>query len=169
MDPNKVSTVWQVPATRKQLQSFLGFANFYRQFIPVFTQIALPLTDLLRTKGHTIKIKASQCIVWTDDCQRAFDALKALFAQEPIMQHPNQLKPFIVQADASDVAIRAVLMQSNEAGQLQPCAYTSKKITPTERGWAIMGKRGICHPLGSPDVATYSRRGEGAIRSLDGS
>lgn len=49
MDPHKVQAVveWQAPRTRKQLQSFLGFANFYWQFIPAFAKIALPLTDLL--------------------------------------------------------------------------------------------------------------------------
>lgn len=51
MDPSKVSMVleWPAPVTRKQLQSFLGFANFHLQFIPEFAKIALPLTDLLHT------------------------------------------------------------------------------------------------------------------------
>ncbi|XP_039213407.1 uncharacterized protein LOC120314410 [Crotalus tigris] len=52
MDPLKVKAVldWQAPTTRRQLQSFLGFANFYRQFIPSFAGVAHPLTELLKTK-----------------------------------------------------------------------------------------------------------------------
>ena len=59
MDPNKVKAVleWEPPKTRKQLQSFLGFANFYRTFIPQFASIALPLTELLKTKGEGEKMK----------------------------------------------------------------------------------------------------------------
>ncbi|XP_070800868.1 uncharacterized protein [Pituophis catenifer annectens] len=77
MDPKKVTTVlgWQAPGTRQQLQSFLGFANFYRQFIPTFAHIALPLTNLLRTKGPDVP-RLKQRLEWTEDCQRAFETLK---------------------------------------------------------------------------------------------
>lgn len=80
MDPKKVATVleWQAPVTRRQLQSFLGFANFYRHFIPTFAHIALPLTNFLRTKG-TGTPKPSQCLEWTMDCQKAFEDLKYHF------------------------------------------------------------------------------------------
>lgn len=142
MDSKKVAAVmeWQALEMRKQVQNFLGFANFYRQFIPAFARIALPLTDLLRTKGSVMPVKPRQCINWTAECQKAFDILKSRFAQEPVLQHPNQNKPFVVQMDASNVAVGAVLLQPNEHGDLQPCAYISKKFTPAERGWAIWEK-----------------------------
>lgn len=70
MDPQKVQAImdWQAPRTRKQLQSFLRFANFYRQFIPAFTRIALPLTDLLRTKHFTSRPRLGQPLNWTTAC-----------------------------------------------------------------------------------------------------
>lgn len=66
-----------------------------------------------------------------------FEQLKHLFAREPVLKHPDPTQAFIVQADASDVAVGAVLLQKNGQDQLQPCAYTSRKLSPTEREWAI--------------------------------
>ncbi|KAK9400665.1 hypothetical protein NXF25_011379 [Crotalus adamanteus] len=142
MDPNKIRSVleWQAPKTRCQLQQFLGFANFYRQFIPSFADVALPLTQLLRTKHNTGKPRPKQPLEWTMACQQAFEKLKSLFAQGPLLAHPDPDKPFIVQADASDVAVGAILLQRNEKNILQPCAYTSKKFTETERRWAVWEK-----------------------------
>ncbi|KAK9401689.1 hypothetical protein NXF25_010045 [Crotalus adamanteus] len=142
MDPNKVKCVleWQAPKTHRQLQRFLGFANFYRQFIPSFADVALPLTQLLRTKRLTGKPRPGQPLAWTMACQQAFESLKGLFAREPILIHPDPGRPFVVQADASDVAIGAILLQRNTDGLLQPCAYTSKKFTDTERRWAVWEK-----------------------------
>lgn len=142
MDPNKVKAVleWQAPKTRKQVQSFLGFANFYRQFIPSFARVALPITDLLKTKHTLTKPRPGQLIPWTEECQKAFEQLKSLFAKEPVLKHPDPDLPFTVQADASDVAVGAVLLQKDETETLRPCAYTSRKLTPAERGWAIWEK-----------------------------
>ncbi|KAK9397281.1 hypothetical protein NXF25_020642 [Crotalus adamanteus] len=142
MDPSKVHSVleWQAPRTRHQLQRFLGFANFYRQFIPSFADMALPLTQLLRTKTTTGKPHPKQALDWTVDCQWAFESLKRLFAKEPVLLHPDPSRPYVVQADASDVAVGALLMQRNGQGELQPCAYTSKKFTDPERRWAVWEK-----------------------------
>ncbi|KAK9408147.1 hypothetical protein NXF25_006921 [Crotalus adamanteus] len=142
MDPEKVKAVlgWQVPRTRCQLQSFLGFANFYRQFVPDFARVALPLTELLKTRNSPVKTRPSQPLAWSRESQAAFEHLKALFAKEPILLHPDPDKQYIVQADASDVAVGAVLLQRNLKGELQPCAYTSRKLSETERRWAIWEK-----------------------------
>lgn len=76
MDPHKVQAVleWQGPRTHRHLQNFLGFANFYQQFIPSFAKVALPLTDLLHTKP-----RHGQPLQWMMACQWAFETLKALF------------------------------------------------------------------------------------------
>uniref|UniRef100_A0A2D4F045 Reverse transcriptase/retrotransposon-derived protein RNase H-like domain-containing protein n=1 Tax=Micrurus corallinus TaxID=54390 RepID=A0A2D4F045_MICCO len=115
MDPGKVKAVldWQPHKTQKQLQSFLGFANFYKQLIPYFAEVALPLTELLKTGLSPTKPKSSQPHAWTMDCQKAFEALKCLFAAEHILQHPDPTRPFIVQADASDVVATAILLQKD--------------------------------------------------------
>lgn len=106
MDPNKVKAVleWQAPQTH-QLQSFLGFANFYRHFIPSFAAVALTLTDLLRTRQTATKPCPGQPLAGTMACQKAFEDLKALFTREPVLLHPNPDLPFVVQADAGDVAV----------------------------------------------------------------
>lgn len=67
---------WQTPQTPKQLQSFLGFANFYRQFIPSFAQITLPITELLKMSGGGVNLKPSQPLNWTMECQVVFKKLK---------------------------------------------------------------------------------------------
>ncbi|XP_042299927.1 uncharacterized protein LOC121917880, partial [Sceloporus undulatus] len=149
MDPHKVQDVlnWPEPKTRKQVQRFLGFANFYRQFIPDFAQVALPITNLLKTsegegrkqRGQTPmgteKPKPSNKINWTPECTKAFEALKQLFSSESILKHPDPEQPFVVQVDASDAAVGAVLLQRDEGGQLRPCAYSSKKFDSTQANW----------------------------------
>ncbi|XP_054827489.1 uncharacterized protein LOC129324320 [Eublepharis macularius] len=93
MDPAKVQALesWEAPQTRRQLQSFLGFANFYRPFIENFTQIALPVTDLLKTKGKGGQEKSPQAkLQWTPECQQAFEKLKVKFVSEPMLQHSDE-------------------------------------------------------------------------------
>lgn len=133
-DPSKGKAVlgWQAPKTHKQLQSLLGFPNFYCQFIPSFTCVALLLRDLLRTKHLPGKLCLGHPKQWTLACQQAFKQLKTLFARDLVLKHPDLTKPFIVQADASDVAVEAVLLQTNEGGTLQPV------VTPV-RLWEELG------------------------------
>lgn len=135
MDPVKVKAIleWQAPKMCKQLQSFLGFANFYQQFIPSFTKVALPIMDLLKTKHVVAKPRPDQPLQWIIESQHAFETLKGLFTKELVLKHPDPDQPFVIQADASDVAVGAVLLQNNKRGELQPCAYTSRKLTNTER------------------------------------
>ncbi|XP_015744144.1 uncharacterized protein LOC107326210 [Python bivittatus] len=100
MDLAKVRDIvgWEAPKTRRQLQSFLSFTNFYHQFIPNFPQVALPFTDLLKTKGKD-KAKASKPgapLAWTKECQEAFEGLKQLFTAEPVLKHPDPEQPFVI-------------------------------------------------------------------------
>ena len=116
---------WEHPRTRRQLQSFLGFANFYCQFIHQFAEIAVPLTELLKTKGQgeTRKVKSPGSILQlTDACQAAFDKLKQMFVAEPIPQHPDPECPFIFQVDASDASVGGILLQKDPQGGLRPFA-----------------------------------------------
>lgn len=117
--------------TQWQLQSFLGFTNFYRQFIPAFAQIALPITNLPKTKRGGDKPKPGQPLKWTMECQVAFEKLKRLFSTEPVLNHLDPEQPFTIQAEAKDVAVGALLLQENVQWKLQPCAHTSKKLTDT--------------------------------------
>uniref|UniRef100_A0A803SXA8 ribonuclease H n=1 Tax=Anolis carolinensis TaxID=28377 RepID=A0A803SXA8_ANOCA len=97
MDPAKVEDIrgWEAPKTQKQLQSFLGFANFYRTFIKDFARLTLPLTDLLKMKGRgeTAKVKAPGAkLTWTLECQEAFEALKKRSQRSPFYNTLTCLK-----------------------------------------------------------------------------
>ncbi|KAF7655703.1 hypothetical protein LDENG_00052030 [Lucifuga dentata] len=117
MDPEKVSavTTWPVPGSRKQLQRFLGFANFYRRFVRGFSSIAAPLT-----------------------AEEAFKALKSRFTSSPILQMPEPDRQLVVEVDASDVGVGAVLSQhSADDHKLHPCAFFSRRLTSAERNYDI--------------------------------
>ena len=113
------------PTTKKQVHAFLGLAGYYQGFIPHFSHIAMPLTDL------TKKLKPDE-VLWTEECQVAFDALKEALSSKPVLHNPDFTKPFILQTDASDYGIGAVLSQLDEQGQDYPISYFSKKLLPRE-------------------------------------
>ncbi len=130
MDPIKLAGIrdWPTPTTVKQVRSFLGFGNYYRKFISRFTHLTRPLHDLT---------KKNKLWTWTAECQIAFDILKERFTSAPVLMMPNVNKPFVLQTDASDCAIGAVLMQEDENGDLHPCGFLSHALTPTKMRWQI--------------------------------
>lgn len=131
MDPAKVCAVtsWSVPENRKKLQQFLGFANFYRKFIRNYSTVASPLTALTSTK---------QPFTWTPAANKAFSNLKARFTSAPILQMPDTDRQFVVELDASDVGVGAVLSQQAAVdGKLHPCAFFSHRLSPSERNYDI--------------------------------
>uniref|UniRef100_A0A8C6KJR4 Gypsy retrotransposon integrase-like protein 1 n=1 Tax=Nothobranchius furzeri TaxID=105023 RepID=A0A8C6KJR4_NOTFU len=130
-DPDKIKAVlnWPTPENRKQLQRFLGFANFYRRFIKNYSQTASPLTALTSTKSK---------FEWTLEASHAFTALKNLFASAPILIQPDPQKQFILEVDASDTGAGAVLSQrSVHDGKLHPCAFYSRRLSPAERNYDV--------------------------------
>ncbi|KAJ1132224.1 hypothetical protein NDU88_010551 [Pleurodeles waltl] len=131
MDVKKISAIadWPEPSSVKDIQKFLGFANFYRRFIAHFADIAAPITTLLR-KG--------QRFLWTDEAAHAFQLLKQKFTSAPILKHPDPDLPFFVEADASQVALGGVLSQRDAVdGQLHPIAFYSKKLLPAEQNYTV--------------------------------
>ncbi|KAK3548024.1 hypothetical protein QTP70_002689 [Hemibagrus guttatus] len=127
MDEKKVTAVrdWPTPTTVKELQRFLGFANFYRRFIRGYSSVTSPLTNLLRNKPKTL--------VWTPAAMRAFQTLKQAFTTAPLLVHPDPELPFIVEVDASTTGVGAVLsQQQGNPRKLHPCAFFSRKLNPAE-------------------------------------
>ncbi|XP_060774426.1 uncharacterized protein LOC132884594 [Neoarius graeffei] len=106
MDPDKVKAVieWPVPSSHKELQHFLGFANFYRRFIRNYNAITTPLTELTSSK-HPFS--------WTGYAERAFPFLKSRFTIAPVLIIPDPAIKFILKVDASDtpLGIKAGLSQ----------------------------------------------------------
>ena len=130
-DPKKVRAVreWPVPRSRLDLQRFLGFANFYRRFIMNFSSIAAPLCALTSTRV---------AFSWTPEADRAFSFLKDAFSSAPVLAYPDPDRPFIVEVDASDSGVGAVLSQRDAvSGKIHPCAFFSRRLSPAERNYAV--------------------------------
>ena len=119
------------PKNRKEIQRFLGLANFYRHFIPGFSQISKPLTSL--TSVHA-KFE------WTDAVENAFSSLKEKLTSEPVLKFPRFDRPFILEVDASDVAIGGVLSQEQSDNQFHPVAYFSNTLDKSKRNWSTYTK-----------------------------
>ena len=124
------------PSTKRQIKSFLGLAGFYRRFIPNFSSIASPLTDLTK-KNRSNSIKD-----WQDHHERAFQTLKNRLTSSPILRLPvfQEGKPFVLRTDASDIGLGAVLLKDFEGEGRLPIAYASKKLLPRERNYSVIEK-----------------------------
>jgi hypothetical protein len=125
MDPSKVKTIqdWPEPRKVKDIQSFLGFANFYRRFIQNYSEIIIPLTCLTRKNVPW---------QWTDERRSAFNALKASFISAPILAHFIPGAPLIVETDASDYAVAAILSTISEDKEIHPIAFFSRTLGTSE-------------------------------------
>jgi hypothetical protein len=118
---------WSEPTTVKQVQSFLGTANYYRRFIQDYATIARPLIDLT---------KKNKVFKWTNECETAFNQLRKLLTSRPIMAHPRDDADFILDTDACDVSIGAVLSQRQD-GVERVIAYGSKSLSKCQRNYCV--------------------------------
>ena len=125
---------WPTPTMIKEVQQFLGFANYYRpEVYLVFGQVAAPITSLL--KGGPVRLR------WSVEADRAFGQLSALFTSAPVLAHPDPSLAFIVKVDASEAGIGAVLSQrSGTTPKLRSCAFFSKKLSPVERNYDMVDR-----------------------------
>jgi hypothetical protein len=104
VDPNKVKEVleWKPPTTVSEVRSFLGLASYYHWFIPNYSKIAKPITELLK-KGNKY--------LWSEVCDEAFKHLKKLLTTSLVLAQPDTTKLFDVYCDASGTGLGGVLMQ----------------------------------------------------------
>lgn len=133
-DSAKVHAVaeWPTPTFRKQLQHFLGFANFYRSFIRNYSKVAAPFTCLTST------FKPFQ---WPEEVKETFAKLKTMFTYSPILSHPDPSCQFIVEVDASDTEVCAVLSQRDAVEQkLYPYAFFSRWLSPAEASYDVFNR-----------------------------
>jgi hypothetical protein len=107
MNPKKLETVknWAIPKNPTEIWKFLGFTRYYRYFVPNYSQIAWLLLHL------TKKMTPWE---WTNTQQLAFDLLKTLMCEAPVLIQPNFKKKFFLQVDASAYGVGAVLSQEGE-------------------------------------------------------
>ncbi|XP_039532215.1 uncharacterized protein LOC120482205 [Pimephales promelas] len=120
------------PKTKKEVRQFLGLAGYYRRFVPNYSDLASPLTDLTK-KG------APDTVQWTEQCQQAFTQIKAALCGGPLLHAPDFSLPFILQTDASDRGLGAVLAQEVE-GEERPVLYISRKLSKRETMYSTIEK-----------------------------
>ena len=125
VDKAKVELIAKLPppTSVKVVRQFLGHTGFYMRFIKDFSKIAKPLYELLEKDAK---------FVWNESCQKSFEKLKSHLTTAPRVRAPNWHLPFEVMCDASDLAIRAVLGQS-EDGKPYVVYYVSKTLNEAQR------------------------------------
>lgn len=133
VDPEKIKAIslWEAPKNVKETRSFLGFANFYRNFISDFAKISGPLNDL--TKKYTP-------FAWEKEHQLAFEKLKILFTTAPILKLWHEDCKTVLETKASGWATGGCLSQYDAKGCLRPVAYFSINLSPVECNYSIHDK-----------------------------
>ena len=134
-DPEKIKAVreYPVPCNVKDVQAFMGLANYYRKFVKDFAKIASPIHDLTK-KGTRF--------AWTEDCQLAFDTLKTALTEAPILSYPDFSWPFILSTDASDDALGMVLGQIQNDREVV-IAYGGRKLNPAEKNYSVTEREAL--------------------------
>ena len=126
---DKINTVcnWPTPQSVHDVRSFLGLCSYYRKFVLNFAVIASPL--------HRLTEKYTQ-FVWTDVAQKAFDDLKTALTSPPILAMPTLTDKYVLDTDASDFCIGAVLSQVQD-GEERVIAYASRTLSRPERNYCV--------------------------------
>ena len=134
-DPDKISKVqlWPTPRCVKEVQQFLGLANYYRRFIQNFAKVAGPL--------HRLTERSATPFLWTDQCQQSFDLLRKLLSSPPILSYPDFSRAFILDTDACNDGIGAVLSQVDNQGRERVVAYGSHLLSKAERNYCATRKK----------------------------
>ena len=131
-DPAKISCLqqWPSPACSDQVRSFLGLATYYGRFVKDFARISTPLRRLTEKNAQ---------FAWSYDCEQAFQTLKRKLTSAPVLRFPEFDREFILDTDASDRAIGAVLSQRYEDGD-HVIAFASRALTKAERRYSVTRK-----------------------------
>ena len=132
-DPNKIKVVveMQRPITKRQLKQRLGLLSYYRDYVPNYAAIAKPLTALTGKREPSV-------LNWGEREQQAFETLRQLVCEAPVLATPTPGQPFRLHTDASAISVGCQLSQCDDTGQEHPIAFASQKLTPTQCAWATI-------------------------------
>ena len=117
-----------MPKTSRDIKSFLGLIGYYRKFIKNFAHITKPLTNCL---------KKNKKVEHTPQFVQSFESCKTMLMNDPVLQHPDFTKPFVLTTDASNVAISGILSQGPIGNDL-PIAYASRTLNPAETNYSTI-------------------------------
>lgn len=134
IEPEKITPIlnYKTPKTVRDVRRLIGMSSWYRRFIPEFSTIIAPISDLISKTKRTIK--------WTEEAEEAFQKLKTALISEPVLIPPDFDKEFTIQCDASDVGIAGVLTQFDTDGHERVISYFSKKLTKAEKKYTVTEK-----------------------------
>jgi hypothetical protein len=151
-DPRKTQAMqdWPQPTTITDLRGFLGLTGYYHKFVRNYGAIARPLTNPLKKKGFH----------WDDSATAAFNALKLAMMSTPVLQLPDFSKVFVVETDACDSGIGAVLMQDDH-----PLAFLSKPLRKLHQELSIYEKEFLALLMAVDRWRPYLQRSEFIIRT----
>ncbi|XP_072178114.1 uncharacterized protein [Diadema setosum] len=147
-----------VPSSKRELQRFLGMCGFYRRFVPNFSHLVVPLTDLLK-KGTTF--------LWSASCQDAFQKLKAVLMNDPVLIAPNFERSFQLATDASDRGVGAVLLQDDDNGHSKPVCFFSKKLNRHQQKYSTVEKECLSVVLAVQHFEAYLDGGRDIVVYTD--
>lgn len=152
-DPSKVDKVarWPVLENSKDVRSFLGLAGYYRKFVRHFGILARPLFNLLKKNAP---------FIWTDETNTSFELLKKSLVEAPVLKLPDFTKTFVIDTDACDVGVGAVLQQEGH-----PIAYMSKPLSIRNRGLSTYEKECLAVLMAVEQWRPYLQRQEFLIRT----
>ena len=152
-DPAKIRSVadWPVPRTIGQVRSFLGLSSYYRRFVRGFADIAKPL--------YTLTERSNQPFQWTSESEQAFQMLKEVLTRAPVLAYPTREDPFVLDTDASNKGIGAVLSQIQD-GQERVVAFYSRVLHKAERRYCVTRKEllGVVEGVRNFHHYLYGRR-----------
>lgn len=123
---------YKTPRNVRDVRRLIGMASWYRRFIPEFSKIIAPISDLISKTKKSIK--------WSDAADEAFQKLKEALISEPVLMPPDFEKEFTIQCDASDVGIGGILTQKDEENNERVIGYYSKKLTKAEKKFTVTEK-----------------------------
>ena len=131
-DPAKVEAIreWPTPACLRDVRAFLGLCSYYRKFISEFSEVAAPLHSLTRKNRR---------FLWDEACQESFERLKMKSTSSPVLALPKDDGDFIIDTDASEAAVGAVLSQIQE-GEEEPVVHFSRLYFRTEVNYCTTRK-----------------------------
>ena len=145
---HKVAAVreWPTPTTKREVRGFLGLTGYYRRFVQNYSKIAEPLTLLT---GDSVVWR------WAEAQQSAFQQLKDRLSSAALLVYANPTRPYVLQTDASDCAVGAVLSQQQDDGMERPIAYWSHKLNKAEYNYSATEKELLAIVLACEHWAGY--------------
>ena len=135
-DPQKVEAIRNMPPPKNVhgVRSFLGMVNQLGKFTPALSELSKPLRDLLSTKNQ---------FLWGPSQQKAFEEIKDVLTNTPVLALYDPNKFTVLQTDASNFGIAAVLFQEQENGDMKPVCFSSRSLTPCEQKYSTIEKEAL--------------------------